>query len=306
MKLGIIGLSKGNGHPYSWAAIINGDFDAAAMEQCGFPVIPTYLKANTDTIGIDDAYVTHIWTQDRAISEHCAKSSKITHVCEKIEDMIGRVDAVLLARDDPENHVSMARPFIEAGVPIFIDKPLAITWDDLDYFSEQVRAGKFIMSCSSMRYAPGVQQSRVDVNAMKDIQLAVTVGKKDWIKYGIHYLEGMFAVLKDPVAVSARHISTGGRDIVYIEFENGMLATVHVFMDIAPGSDLTLYGGDKKVSVRYGGAYPSFRNTLTEAIHAFREGRPRLEFAKTENLIKTLIAGNESLKNGGKTIKIPQ
>ena len=306
MKLGIIGLSNGNGHPYSWSAIINGDFDAGAMKQCGFPVIPEYLIANTDTIGIDDAYVTHIWTQDRAISEHCAKASKITHVCENMEDMIGQVDAVLLARDDPENHVVMAKPFIEANVPVFIDKPLAITWNDLDYFSEQAHAGKFIMSCSSMRYAPGVHQHRVNVNKMKNIQLAVAIGKKDWVKYGIHYLEGMFSVLNDPIAVSAHHISSGERDIVFIEFENGMLATVHVFMDIVPASDLMLYGSDAKVSVSYGGAYSSFRNTLTEVIHAFREGTPRLEFSKTENLIKTLIAGNESLKCGGKKINIPR
>jgi len=27
LKLGVIGMSEGNGHPYSWSAIINGQSD---------------------------------------------------------------------------------------------------------------------------------------------------------------------------------------------------------------------------------------------------------------------------------------
>ena len=97
LKLGIIGLSEGNGHPYSWSAIINGDYDEKFMADCGFPVIPAYLAANSDTLGIDDAKVTHIWTQDRKVSEHCAAAGKIDTVVDEMTDMIGQVDAVLLA-----------------------------------------------------------------------------------------------------------------------------------------------------------------------------------------------------------------
>jgi hypothetical protein len=42
LKLGIIGMSEGNGHPYSWSAIING-YNMDHMLDCPFPVIPEYL-----------------------------------------------------------------------------------------------------------------------------------------------------------------------------------------------------------------------------------------------------------------------
>src|SRR5690554_2257137 len=42
IRLGVIGLSDGNGHPYSWSAIVNG-YDPVAMQACEFPVIPEYL-----------------------------------------------------------------------------------------------------------------------------------------------------------------------------------------------------------------------------------------------------------------------
>ena len=122
LKLGMIGLSENNGHPYSWSAIVNGDYNEQAMNDCGYAGIPIYLSANRATLGVDSAKVTHIWTQDRNLSEHVAKASLIENVMDNLEDIIGKVDGVILARDDPENHVAMAKPFLEANVPLFIDE----------------------------------------------------------------------------------------------------------------------------------------------------------------------------------------
>ena len=38
IKLGLIGLSEGNGHPYSFSAIING-YDKQAMQKSDWSVI---------------------------------------------------------------------------------------------------------------------------------------------------------------------------------------------------------------------------------------------------------------------------
>lgn len=304
LKLGIIGLSEGNGHPYSWSAIINGDFDDEAMAQCGFPVIPAYLRANRDTLGLEGARVTHIWTQERALSQQVARASRIETVCERMEDMIGQVDAVLLARDDPENHVAMARPFIEARVPIFIDKPLAFSRCDLDWFCEQHDEGRFIMSCSALRYSAGVQAARVELPSIGAVELVVAVGKKDLRKYAIHYLEGLFALLGDPQPVTVRHLGSEGRDILRVEFATGTVAMVHVFMDIAPGGELNVYGRNGVLKVDHGGTYPMFRASLEDAIRSFRSGQPRLDFAKTRNLIGTLIGARESLESGGTTVQL--
>lgn len=304
LKLGIVGLSEGNGHPYSWSAIVNGDYDDAAMAECGFPVIPAYLRANRDTLGIDDARVTHVWTQDRQRSEHVARASRIGVVCDRLEDMLGQVDAVLLARDDPENHVAMARPFIDAGVPIFIDKPLAFSEADLDWFDEQQSQGRFVMSCSALRYSGGVQSARVHLPDLGPVELAVAVGAKSLRTYAIHYLEGLFALLGDPPAVSVRHLGQAGRDVLQIEFATGTVAMVHVFQGIAPAGELNLYGRNGSLKVEHGGTYPMFRASLVEAVRSFRAGRPRLDFAVTRNLMRTLIGARRSLEQGGCAVSL--
>jgi hypothetical protein len=303
LKIGIIGLSEGNGHPYSWSAIINGSYDTEAMADCGYPTIPAYLGANKDTLGIDDAKVTHIWTQDKKLSQHVAKASKIENIVDNIEDLIGKVDAVLLARDDPENHKEMAKPFIEANVPIFIDKPLAFCRKDLDYFTEQVKAGKFIMSSSALRYSAGNQTQKDKLETVGNVKLVTAVGAKDLRKYAVHYLEGMIAFLGDPKVNAVKHVSSSGKDILYLEFENDIIATVHVFKGIA-GGELNIYGDKGVLRVNHGGAYVSFRSQLIEAVKSFKLGEPRIDFSKTYNVIRTLVAARESLESNGKKMKV--
>ena len=302
LKIGIIGLSEGNGHPYSWSAIVNGSFNEKLMADCGYPVIPAYLGANKDTLGIEDAKITHIWTQDKQLSNHVAKASGIDNVCDDMVDMIGKVDAVLLARDDPENHREMAMPFIDANVPLFIDKPLAFCRDDLNYFTDKINEGKFIMSCSALRYSAGNQSQRDQLAGVGNVKLAVAVGAKDLRKYAVHYLEGMIAFLGDPKVKTVQHISqTTDKDILFLEFETGALATVHIFQAITAG-ELNIYGDKGSINVSHGGAYVCFRAQLIEALRSFREGKPRLDYAKTYNIINTLVGARESLEQGGKKI----
>ena len=302
--LGVIGLSEGNGHPYSWSAIINGDYDARVMADCGFPVIPQYLAANRDTLGIPGARVTHVWTQDAKISRGIAAASKIEHVADRLEDLIGAVDAVLLSRDDPETHVQFARPFLDAGVPLFIDKPLAFNDADLDYFVRQHEAGKFFMSCSSMRYASEHAPAKADFPSLGPIELVTAVGKKDWPKYGVHMLEAAFALLGDPMPVAVRNSGRPHRDIVTVEFESGVQASVHLFYDIAPTFQASIFGRNAWRQVEYKNWYAMFRANIVAFVESVRSGQPAIPFEKTRNIIRTLIAADKSRNQGGTAIQL--
>ncbi len=304
LKLGVIGSSPGNGHPYSWSAIINGDYNEQVMANCGYAGIPIYLAANRDTLGIPGARVTHVWTQEQTLSEQIAAACLIDHIVKRPQEMIGQVDAVLLLRDDPENHVAMAKPFIEANVPIFIDKPLAACSADLDYFVKQNRDGKFFMSCSSMRYAAESRAVKTEMTGLGPIELATAVSKKDWIKYGVHMLEALFAILNDPPAVAVKHVGTSHKDVVHVEFANGLVATVHLFYEITPTFQMSLFGRTGWRLIEYKNWYAMFRENVSEFIRSVQQGKPRLDFAKTENIIKTLVAAQSSLEQGGKTITL--
>lgn len=304
IKVGIIGMSPGNAHPYSWSAIINGRFDAAEITRVGYPAVATYLAANKDTLGLPAARVTSVWTQDKDISASIAKTTGIDKVSSSLEEMAKEVDAVILARDDSAEHVSMSKTFFAAGIPVFIDKPLASNREDLEWFAEQERSGKMFMSCSSMRYSNECKTAKTEIASLGEVLLATCVGKKDWIKYGVHLLEGLFALLDDPKPVSVRHLGKSDKDIVHIEFAGGVQATLHLFMDITPTFQISLYGksGWKLVDIR--NSYSMFRDTIIEFLRAVADGKSRIPFNKTYNIINTLVAADESLKQGGRTINI--
>ena len=98
--LGVIGMSDGNGHPYSWSAICNG-YSPIEMATCGFPVISEYLsKRAWPEARLPNVEVSHVWTQDPVISRKIARSALIPNIVEMPEKMIGEVDGILLARDD--------------------------------------------------------------------------------------------------------------------------------------------------------------------------------------------------------------
>jgi len=189
LKLGVIGLSPGNGHPYSWSAIFNG-YNPVYMEDCGFPAIPDYLNKQCfpdDTIA--EAQVTHVWAQNNDIATHIAKATHISNVVEHYTDMVGEVDGILLARDDAETHLEFAAPFLEAGIPIYIDKPLALTVTKAKQLLDLQRYPGQIFSCSALRYAKEFQLSAGDLNQLGHIRHIHATVPKDWEKYAVHVIE---------------------------------------------------------------------------------------------------------------------
>ena len=75
-----------------------------------------------------------------------ASSALIDNVVENYKDLIGNVDAVILARDDAENHFSFASLFLKEGMPIFIDKLLALSISDAKkIFNLQIYDGQIFL-----------------------------------------------------------------------------------------------------------------------------------------------------------------
>ena len=71
----------------------------------------------------DDIQVVAVWGEDMAASEKIKAECGVEIV--RPEAMLGLVDAVMVTSRNGALHPGYARPFIEAGKPAFIDKPIA-------------------------------------------------------------------------------------------------------------------------------------------------------------------------------------
>lgn len=294
IRIGIIGMSTGNAHPYSWTAIINGSYDVNEINKAGFPAVSDYLTANKGTLGVLGAKVTHVWCENMEHADSIARSGDIDFTVYRMTDLIGEVDAVILARDDPDRHWEMAIPFLEAGVPIFVDKPLTVTLDELNKYQTYVDQGKFLMSCSSMRYANEVMAAKSNLSKLGPIHLINVVGKKDWEKYGVHMVEALLSLLDDPKPISVQYVGKSDYDIVLVEINPNCYATIHLIADISPTFQMTVYGEKDWISIDIRNSYAMFKENILEFVKSLQDQKPTLDFKKTKNVLEVVAYALES------------
>ena len=82
-----------------------------------------------------------------------AQQGKIEYIAEKPEDFIGKVDAVMVVYRRGTYHVPAILPFIEAGYPVWIDKPVAVSVDDINKLRAAVeKHNTLITGGSTLKY----------------------------------------------------------------------------------------------------------------------------------------------------------
>ncbi len=271
LRLGVIGLSAGNGHPYSWSAIFNG-YDPEAMASCPFPAIPRYLaRQSFPAVALASARVTHVWTQDRKISEHVARASRIPHVVDRLETMIGEIDAVLLARDDAQNHFEHAAPFLEAGVPIYIDKPLALSTRDalrllaLRHYSWQ------IFTCSALRYADELLISDSSRKRIGAVRLIDAIVPHVWETYAAHIVEPVLIAF--PEADEVLDYQRFRREAVTtltVHWASGLQTRFTSTGAAAGPITICAYGERAAVRRSFRDAFSAFRSALSQFIQTIQ------------------------------------
>ncbi len=300
IKLGIIGMNEGNGHPFSYSAIFNGYDPVELNKRCPFGLIKEYLpRDHRNEIFIDGAKVTHVWTQDAKLSEDIAKVCLIPNIVKNYTDMIGNVDGILLARDDPENHFEMAKPFIEKGLPIFIDKQLAATEKDLNALLDLMGEDYPVMAGSPIRFC----RDLIDAKAQKpwaQVKSIHGMSRVNWMRYGHHVFEGISCIWGFDI-LSVRSLNNEvDHDIVQIKFASGMNVILEFVKNISLPIQFTCFSeGSEKFSVPFSDFFYSFRQMLIKFTEMIETRRQPIPLAEIVTIAKVILAGDISKRNGG-------
>lgn len=292
IKFGIIGMSYGNGHPYSWAAIFNG-FDKKEMSKCAFPVIPEYLSKQSfpKDFLCDLGLVSHIWTQDINVSNQIAKASKIENVVNNIEDLCNNVDAVLLARDDAENHYQMSKPFLNAGIPIFIDKPFALNVEDANAMLLSQKFESQIFTCSALRYAQELILSKDEISKLGHITYVEGTIMNKWDTYGIHILEPLVSQL--PNRGKLINVKAQVKDNIHfvnVKWEN-CEAILKVTGTCKSDLAISFSGNNLTITKKFTDSFSCFRKSLLIFINSLKEKKIVIERSETLELVEILQKG---------------
>lgn len=155
------------------------------------PIIQPESAAEPGRTRATRMVLTHAWDIDREGAEDFARAFEGVEVVEHYYDMVGKVDGVILDDFDSCLHFKeLARPYLEAGVPIFINRPFALNLEDAREMIDLARKhGAPIMSGSSFEFAPETEQIRQQVARIEPVSGYVAANSmSDYPTHGIHGL----------------------------------------------------------------------------------------------------------------------
>ena len=64
------------------------------------------------------------------------------YVAASYDEFVGKVDGIIITARHGDNHYKYARPYLESGIPMFIDKPITCSEEDAKAFAEELKAHK--------------------------------------------------------------------------------------------------------------------------------------------------------------------
>ncbi|MDC3015010.1 Gfo/Idh/MocA family oxidoreductase [bacterium] len=307
IQLAMLGMTEGNGHPYSWSIIINGRYNAEALAQCPYAAIIDYIsKQPKNTLGIEDVEVSHVWTDNPEDAKLVAKVAEIENIVEDPKDVIGRVDAVLVATDIGSEHVERCKPFVEANVPIFVDKPLCDNFTDLKIFQQWINEGKPIISSSAMRYCKEYEPYHQSTYELGDLRYINVTMAKSWEKYGIHALETLYPIV-GPGFTSIQNLGDKDRNIVHLHHSKGIDINIANVFDMIGGFGLvSLVGTKSGIQIKSNDTFYAFKKQLESYIHYLRTGVKPVPWEETKELMQLVAAGIKSREEGGIKINLSE
>lgn len=155
----------------------------------------------------------------------------------EIEEMADKVDVGFIQSCNWEKHLDQAMPFIRAGKPVFIDKPIVGSVKDVKRLIDLVKKGALIFGSSSARHAEEIQLFlKEPVEKRGEIISIFGTCGVDEFNYSIHIVE-ILNELAGCRAVSCKYtgagVSSDGHkcENYLIEYENGIVASYATFIN---------------------------------------------------------------------------
>lgn len=228
-------------------------------------------------------------------------------IVDSIEDLLQKVDVVLLESVDGRPHYQQVIPVLKAGKLCFIDKPIAGSLADcLRIFALSRETKTPIFSSSSLRYYPNIAAARKN-DKIGDVLGCLSYGPcslqkdhPDLFWYGVHGVETLYTIM-----------GTGCKSVVRTQTKDYELATgtwddgrIGSFRGIRKGKSpygALVFGSQGVVNVDGNGSYEPLVKEIAKFFHT---GVPPVAAEETIEMFAFMEAADESKRQGGAPVTI--
>jgi hypothetical protein len=291
LKIGIIGLDTS--HSLAFTKDLNSDKAPPELANC--KVVAAYPRGSADIEG-----------STKRIPAYTDDIKKMgVEVVDSIDELLKRVDCVLLETNDGRPHLEQALQCFKAGKPTFIDKPIAASLaDGMAIFEAAHKYNCPTFTSSSLRY--GKQTQAVRSGSIGKVTRAETTSPAnlepthpDLFWYGIHGVESLFTVMGTGCETATRKTTPEGKIEVVGEWVGGRVGTYREdkgYVGKAVGEK-----GEAPV-----GDYFGYRPLIVEIVKFFRTKQPPVAEKETLEIYAFMEAADESKRRGGEPVELEE
>ena len=222
-------------------------------------------------------------------------------------ELIGKIDAVLIEAVDGSVHRERALPFLEAGIPMFVDKPFACSSADARAIVElAARKHVPLMSSSSLRYAPEVVAAKSGKEPFGEIVGVSTHGpapldpkgrNPGLFHYGIHPAEILFTLM-GPGCRRVTCLSRPEGEVAIGRWEDGRIGTIRGIRKGQADYGFTVFGIKGVVNRPVGTQY-IYRELLKQVVKMFETKEPPIDLHETLEIVAFIEAAKRSADANG-------
>lgn len=231
-------------------------------------------------------------------------------IVDSIDELLEKVDVVLLTSGDGRPHLKQIKPVFAAGKPVYIDKPLSGSLSDaVEIFRLAKQHNVPCFSSSSLRFCPDLIELRKNLDNLPlgevrgcDAYSPCPVGPHhpDLFWYGVHGVEILFTVMGTGCKTVTR-VRTEGTELAVGVWEDGRVGT---FRGIRRGKGdygATVFGSK---TIELHGEYEGYKPLVIEAVKFFKTGKPPVSAEETLEIFAFMQAADESKRQGGRAVSL--
>ena len=324
-------MKKMNRRQFTYQTTI-GSFGAAI----GAPIIlgagkPSVTQVPIGVIGMDTshsvAFTKYINSQDNGFKVQTActtvskdipssyeRVNKFTNemrdegvkILDSIDQVLEASECILLETNDGRLHLEQAKQVFESKKKVFIDKPVAATFEDVAAIYKLANENNVPMfSSSGTRYLSQPQKVRAGLvgevlGADTFSPVSYEPNHSDLFWYGIHGVELLFTVLKEGCQ-RVRRFTTENYDTVIGEWKSGQVGTFRGIVKGEKGYGGQVFGTD---GMTYLGSWEGYDPMIETILEFFRTGVSPIPNRETLEIYAFMEAARISSHNNGEWIEL--
>ncbi|MGC9326321.1 MAG: Gfo/Idh/MocA family protein [Candidatus Hinthialibacter sp.] len=229
-------------------------------------------------------------------------------IYDSIDELCQNVDAVMIESVDGRPHLEAAKKVIAAGLPFFIDKPVAASFQDVFEIARLAKkAGVPWFGGSSLRWWSGMQE------ALNPDKVGRVLGcdafspcsyeehHPDLFWYGVHGVSLLYAAM-GPGCRQVTRIHTDGADVVVGVWEDGRIGTFRGTRAGKHSYGARIYGSEGNANVEG----HSYKGLVEQLVRFFQTKESPLSAEEIVEMYAFMEYADHSKEQGGRPVKLPE